>query len=71
MLGVTYITLYLENNSLIGRLKSSRRGYLAPEFYSGKFTFASDIYSLGVVILEILTGVKGYSEGDKVRIISI
>ncbi|XP_048554524.1 cysteine-rich receptor-like protein kinase 26 isoform X1 [Triticum urartu] len=37
-------------------------GYLAPEFYSGQVTFASDIYSLGVIILEIMTGQKGYSE---------
>lgn len=33
----------------------SCRGYLAPEFYGGKITFKSDIYSLGVIIIEILT----------------
>uniref|UniRef100_A0A8I6WKJ8 non-specific serine/threonine protein kinase n=1 Tax=Hordeum vulgare subsp. vulgare TaxID=112509 RepID=A0A8I6WKJ8_HORVV len=44
-------------------------GYLAPEFYSGHVSFASDIYSLGVIIVEILTGQKGYSEDDNVRII--
>lgn len=41
-------------------------GYLAPEFYSGHVSFASDIYSLGVIIVEILTGQKGYSEDDNV-----
>ncbi|XP_047052526.1 receptor-like serine/threonine-protein kinase ALE2 [Lolium rigidum] len=41
-------------------------GYMAPEFYGGRITFASDIYSLGVIIMEILTGVKGYPEDDNV-----
>ena len=27
---------------------------MAPEFYGGKLTFKSDIYSLGVIIIEIL-----------------
>ncbi|VAH23771.1 unnamed protein product [Triticum turgidum subsp. durum] len=44
-------------------------GYLAPEFFSGQLTFASDIYSLGVVIMEILTGKKGYPEDENVRAI--
>ncbi|TVU49345.1 hypothetical protein EJB05_00653 [Eragrostis curvula] len=41
-------------------------GYLAPEFYSGKITFKLDIYSLGIIILEILTGEKGYSKVEKI-----
>ncbi|VAH41836.1 unnamed protein product [Triticum turgidum subsp. durum] len=41
-------------------------GYMAPEFYSGNISFASDIYSLGVIIVEILTGQKGYSEDDNI-----
>uniref|UniRef100_A0ACD5T6M2 Uncharacterized protein n=1 Tax=Avena sativa TaxID=4498 RepID=A0ACD5T6M2_AVESA len=41
-------------------------GYLAPEFFTGRFTFASDIYSLGVIIVEILTGEKGYPEDQNV-----
>ncbi|VAI53227.1 unnamed protein product [Triticum turgidum subsp. durum] len=44
-------------------------GYFAPESFIGEFTFASDIYSLGVIIVEILTGEKGYAEDDDVRII--
>ena len=40
---------------------------MAPEFYSGEITFKSDIYSLGVIITEILTGKKGYAEMDNVR----
>uniref|UniRef100_A0ACD5TYV0 Uncharacterized protein n=1 Tax=Avena sativa TaxID=4498 RepID=A0ACD5TYV0_AVESA len=39
-------------------------GYMAPEFYGGKVSFASDMYSLGVIIMEMLTGVKGYQEDD-------
>ncbi|XP_048533775.1 probable serine/threonine-protein kinase PBL5 [Triticum urartu] len=42
------------------------QGYLAPEFYRGQFTFASDIYSLGIIIVEILTGEKGYPEEENV-----
>uniref|UniRef100_A0ACD5TZ56 Uncharacterized protein n=1 Tax=Avena sativa TaxID=4498 RepID=A0ACD5TZ56_AVESA len=45
---------------------SGTPGYLAPEFYRGKFMFASDIYSLGVIIMEILTGLKGYPEDENV-----
>jgi serine/threonine protein kinase len=43
---------------------------MAPEFYGGKITFASDIYSLGVIIMELLTGVKGYPEDDNVGKVS-
>lgn len=40
---------------------------MAPEIlYSGKITTATDIYSLGVIILEILTGVKGHPEDESV-----
>ncbi|KAM3259891.1 hypothetical protein ACQJBY_051276 [Aegilops geniculata] len=36
------------------------RGYIAPELYDGeKITIQSDIYSLGIIIIEILTGRKG------------
>ncbi|XP_051179805.1 uncharacterized protein [Lolium perenne] len=41
--------------------------YLAPEFYSGKITLKSDLYSLGVIIMEILTGEKGYTDVENVR----
>nr|CAB3474550.1 unnamed protein product [Digitaria exilis] len=46
-----------------------RVGYLAPEFYSKEITLKLDIYSLGVVIMEILTGEKGFSSAEKVRAI--
>ncbi|XP_040259837.1 uncharacterized protein [Aegilops tauschii subsp. strangulata] len=42
------------------------QGYLAPEFYRGQIAFASDIYSLGVIIMEMLTGAKGYFEEEHV-----
>ncbi|KAF7081842.1 hypothetical protein CFC21_085749 [Triticum aestivum] len=41
-------------------------GYLAPEFLSGEITFKLDIYSLGVIIIEILTGKKGYHDVEDV-----
>ncbi|KAF7033792.1 hypothetical protein CFC21_044867 [Triticum aestivum] len=41
-------------------------GYLAPEFGNGEITYQFDIYSLGVIITEILTGKKGYHAVDNV-----
>lgn len=44
------------------------RGYIAPEFInSGVITIKSDIYSLGIIIIEILTGQKGYLRTESVR----
>ncbi|KAG0531635.1 hypothetical protein BDA96_04G039500 [Sorghum bicolor] len=37
-------------------------GYLAPEFYGREIRSELDIYSLGVIIIEMLTGRKGYFE---------
>uniref|UniRef100_A0ACD5UJ52 Uncharacterized protein n=1 Tax=Avena sativa TaxID=4498 RepID=A0ACD5UJ52_AVESA len=35
-------------------------GYCAPEYLiSGKMSFKSDVYSLGVIIIQLVTGVKG------------
>ncbi|TVU26808.1 hypothetical protein EJB05_29372, partial [Eragrostis curvula] len=42
------------------------QGYLAPEFYNGVLTMKTDIYSIGVIIMEILTGQKGYHEIESV-----
>uniref|UniRef100_A0A8R7U3R0 non-specific serine/threonine protein kinase n=1 Tax=Triticum urartu TaxID=4572 RepID=A0A8R7U3R0_TRIUA len=39
-------------------------GYLAPEFVNGVITYRFDLYSLGVIIIEILTGKKGYHDVD-------
>jgi serine/threonine protein kinase len=42
---------------------------LAPEIFFGReVAFASDIYSLGVIIVEILTGKKEYPEDEHVRL---
>jgi len=42
-------------------------GYLAPESIgSHEITYRFDLYSLGVIILEILTGKKGYHSVDNV-----
>ena len=35
---------------------------MAPESYNHVMTFKCDLYSLGVIVQEILTGQKGYSE---------
>lgn len=41
---------------------------MAPEyFYNGVITFKSDIYSLGIIITEILTGRKEYLDIENVR----
>uniref|UniRef100_A0ACD5Z7A8 Uncharacterized protein n=1 Tax=Avena sativa TaxID=4498 RepID=A0ACD5Z7A8_AVESA len=42
-------------------------GYIAPEFLENQqITFKLDIYSLGVIIIEIMTGKKGYTDVDHV-----
>ncbi|TVU26796.1 hypothetical protein EJB05_29360, partial [Eragrostis curvula] len=43
------------------------RGYIAPESYGGLITLKSDIYSLGMIIIEILTGHKGYPDIDNIH----
>ncbi|CAN6358838.1 unnamed protein product [Urochloa humidicola] len=50
-----------QTHAITSKLLGSQ-GYMAPEFYSRVITFKSDIYSLGVIIIEILTGQKGYPE---------
>lgn len=44
---------------LSGRLLTAY-GYSAPEFESGSYTQQSDVFSFGVVMLELLTGRKSY-----------
>jgi serine/threonine protein kinase len=44
---------------------------LAPEFGNGEITYKFDIYSLGVIIMEILTGKKGYNAVDMVITIAV
>lgn len=42
---------------------------MPPEFISGVIRHTYDIYSLGVIIMEILTGKKGYHQTEDVRAI--
>ena len=43
-------------------IHDTNSGYMAPEYaYQGKFSTKSDIFSLGVVILEIVTGKQNRS----------
>jgi serine/threonine protein kinase len=44
---------------------------LAPEFGNGEITYKFDIYSLGVLIMEILTGKRGYNPVDMVITIKV
>ncbi|KAL2969204.1 hypothetical protein AAZX31_15G067300 [Glycine max] len=46
---------------LSGRLLTAY-GYSAPEFESGSYTQQSDVFSFGVVMLELLTGRKSYEK---------
>ena len=40
-------------------------GYMAPELrVKGMVSFKADIYSFGLVIVELLTGMKGYINED-------
>lgn len=43
------------------------QGYLDPEYFlTRKLTDKSDVYSLGVVFLEILTGMRPISHGKNI-----
>ncbi|RLM70060.1 hypothetical protein C2845_PM17G06520 [Panicum miliaceum] len=57
-----YSRCFHENQSrVITQTIAGSIGYLAPEFYNGVITLKLDIYALGVIMAEILTGKKGYS----------
>jgi serine/threonine protein kinase len=50
----------------------SCRGYLAPEYESaGKTSVKSDIYSLGAIIIELVTGCMRAPDENNVRMISL
>jgi serine/threonine protein kinase len=43
------------------------RGYIAPEYFTrGEISRKSDIFSLGVLILEIVTGLKVSSNSEDI-----
>ncbi|XP_037438967.1 putative receptor-like protein kinase At4g00960 isoform X2 [Triticum dicoccoides] len=41
-------------------------GYIAPEYWCGQIALKCDLYSLGIIIIEILTGAKGCPNIDDV-----
>jgi len=48
----------------------SCRGYCAPEYFlEGKSSSKSDIYSLGVMVTELVTGSKKGPDLTKVRVV--
>uniref|UniRef100_A0A452XI94 Protein kinase domain-containing protein n=6 Tax=Aegilops tauschii subsp. strangulata TaxID=200361 RepID=A0A452XI94_AEGTS len=62
---------FKEMQSRVFTGKGGTIGYTAPEFFDSteiryRHSYRLDIYSLGVIIIEILTGKKGYHDVDKV-----
>lgn len=57
--------LDMENSRIFTMNIVGLRGYMAPEYlYSGEISLKSDIYSLGILILEITTGEKNNLSND-------
>lgn len=45
------------------------RGYCSPEYLlGGKMSVNSDMYSLGVIIIELVTGYKDIPDNNNVRV---
>ncbi|XP_048567149.1 cysteine-rich receptor-like protein kinase 44 [Triticum urartu] len=55
------LTCFSQQQTHATRL-AGRMGYMPPEYFNGTLTFQTDIYSLGVIIMEMLTGKKGYCD---------
>uniref|UniRef100_A0ACD6ABL2 Uncharacterized protein n=3 Tax=Avena sativa TaxID=4498 RepID=A0ACD6ABL2_AVESA len=55
-----------EKSHTMSKDRHGTRGYCAPEYLlSGKMSFKSDMYSLGVLIIELVTGEKGIPDNKK------
>uniref|UniRef100_A0A8R7UWX4 non-specific serine/threonine protein kinase n=1 Tax=Triticum urartu TaxID=4572 RepID=A0A8R7UWX4_TRIUA len=55
-----------KNSHTMG-LRFGTRGYLAPEYeHAGKTSFKSDVYSLGAIIFELLSGSRGVPDVNNV-----
>lgn len=55
-----------KQNEMTMTTTSGTLGYMAPEFHCSKITFQLDIFSLGAIITEILTGTRGYFDVNNV-----
>uniref|UniRef100_A0ACD5YXM8 Uncharacterized protein n=1 Tax=Avena sativa TaxID=4498 RepID=A0ACD5YXM8_AVESA len=58
----------LENSQTTSTQQFFTMGYCAPEYqFHGKMSFKSDMYSLGVIIVELITGRKGIPDINTVH----
>lgn len=63
MITVLYGYIYTQRYPKI--IKAGCSGYMAPEYaFEGKFSVKSDIFSMGVVILEIVSGKRNRGCND-------
>ena len=59
------ISRSLENNQIYSKTFVGSRSYMSPERITGKkYSYSSDIWSVGSVIYELATGKEPYGEGD-------
>ena len=59
------ISRSLENNQIYSKTFVGSRSYMSPERITGKkYSYSSDIWSVGLVIYELATGKEPYGEGD-------
>ncbi|MCO5547779.1 hypothetical protein L7F22_001231 [Adiantum nelumboides] len=54
--------LFIEDTSHVTTRVAGTRGYMAPEYaFRGKLTVKADVYSFGVLVLEIVSGRKNFN----------
>jgi serine/threonine-protein kinase len=57
------------NCSIVGAGATGSPAYMAPERFYGRYSFASDLYAVGVILFELITGTRPFEgiPGDLIK----